>query len=73
MAVFFLGRRHGKKVKQPTSPETPVPPVQQVFPFGAAEGYTPVAAIDGGFLPVKAEVDGEGIPRHKIPSYELQS
>lgn len=70
MAVFFLGKRHGRKVKPP-SLETP--PVQQVLPFEAVEGYTPVAAIDGDFPQVKVEVDGEGIPRHKIPSYELQS
>lgn len=72
-AVFFLGRKHGKKVKQPPNIESPDPPVQQMLPFEAVGGYTPVAAIDGGFLPIKAEVDGEGIPRHNIPSYELPS
>lgn len=72
--VFFLGRKYGKKEKQALGPEKLSPPVGQVPPFEGVGGYPPTATATGiGFLPVKAEVDGQGVPRHKLPTYELPS
>lgn len=71
MGVFFLGKRYGKGVKQ-NGLETPDPSAL-VSPFEATGGYyTSVPAVDSP-PPVKVEVDGAGIPRHKLPTYELPS
>lgn len=66
VGVFFLGRRHGKKVKQNPGLEKPGPlvPPEQVSPLEGAQGH---------HTPIKAEVDGVGIPRHKLATYELPS
>lgn len=76
MAVFFLGKRYGRKGKQAASLETPdplAPPIRPVSPFEGGGGYyTPVSAVESP-PPIRAEVDGAGIPRHKLTPYELQS
>lgn len=66
MGVFFLGRKHGKKVKQNASLEkaSPLAPPEQVSPLEGPGGY---------YEPIKAEVDGVGIPRHELATYELPS
>lgn len=66
MGVFFLGRKHGKKVKQNAGLEkaSPLAPPEQVSPLEGAGDY---------HAPIKAEVDGVGIPRDKLATYELPS